>query len=297
MGGRYALVPTRVLFDREVGAAAKLVYAALCSYANADDLAWPRLELLADNLGVSKSAVSHSTRRLAAAGHISIHHVVRHGKRVCLYRVRGVTPVAVAVERISDAEWAAGLDGEELSSAQQGGGGVDVSSTPKLTSAQLPSYEQTIGTDQTTLTDTPKPPAVSREQHVVDTWNAMAADAGLPKARATDKRTAVIRTRLRDGDWLADFVAACAVVAASAWHKGDNPSRWVATIDYLLQRGKATELAERAKATPVDAPKSRSGARAGVDAAHLEQLRKNPALGTLQPPDDVSDDLADVFQS
>lgn len=133
---------------------------------------------------------------------------------------------------------------------------------------------------------------------VVAAWNAMAEVAGLPKARATDRRRELIRARLRDGDWLADFGQACTVVAASTWHRGDNPSGWVATIDYLLQRGKATELAERAKAAPQAAPKSRGGARAAVDSAHLERLQKDPTLGTLTKDlTDVRDDLEDVFES
>jgi hypothetical protein len=85
---------------------------------------------------------------------------------------------------------------------------------------------------------------------VVDTWNRL-TDGKLPKAKLTDKRAGVIRTRLKEDGWFADFEAALAYILADPWYTGGNDRNWVATLDFLLQAGKSTQLAERAEAKAI----------------------------------------------
>lgn len=83
---------------------------------------------------------------------------------------------------------------------------------------------------------------------VVQAWNASVEGTNLPKARETTPRRRTIATRLKEKGWIEDFRIAAAFVASSPFHCGDNDRKWTATIDYLLQAGKATELAEKQKA-------------------------------------------------
>ena len=91
-------------------------------------------------------------------------------------------------------------------------------------------------------------PAV-KSADVVAIWNE-ATQGKLPQAKSTPKRQTVIQTRLKEPGWLPDFRAACAFLAVTAWYAGANDRGWVATLDYALQAGKATELAEKATQTP-----------------------------------------------
>ena len=80
---------------------------------------------------------------------------------------------------------------------------------------------------------------------VVTIWNEATAGK-LPTAKLTPKRKTTIQTRLKEPGWLEDFRAACAFLANTPWYAGDNDRRWTATLDFALQPGKATELAEKA---------------------------------------------------
>lgn len=83
---------------------------------------------------------------------------------------------------------------------------------------------------------------------VIEIWNQTAKGTNLPSARLTEKRRKVIHARLKEPGWFEDFTAACAFVRTSDFHRGHNDRDWVANLDYMLQAGKATDLAETAKA-------------------------------------------------
>ena len=84
-----------------------------------------------------------------------------------------------------------------------------------------------------------------KSAEVVEIWNA-STRGKLPQAKSTLKRQAIIQTRLKESGWIEDFRRACEYLAHSDWHCGANDRKWVATIDFALQYGKATELAEKA---------------------------------------------------
>jgi hypothetical protein len=108
---------------------------------------------------------------------------------------------------------------------------------------------------------------------IVSIWNEV-TNGKLPKAKPTPKRESVIRTRLKEKGWADDFRRACAFLAVSEWHQGRNDRGWVATIDFALQAGKATELSEKASGA-----RFRGGGgpshRAAVDQELKAQLRED----------------------
>lgn len=87
-------------------------------------------------------------------------------------------------------------------------------------------------------------PVVSPAE-VVALWNESTAGR-LPAAKLTTKRQATIKTRLKEAGWWIDFQAACAFMSGTPFYRGENDRQWVATLDFALQSGKATELAEKA---------------------------------------------------
>ena len=109
---------------------------------------------------------------------------------------------------------------------------------------------------------------------VVAIWNE-ATQGKLPQAKSTLKRQSVIQTRLKEPGWLPDFRAACSFLAETPWYTGANDQGWVATLDYALQVGKATELAEKATQPARQGAASGNGKqhhRSGTDQRYIEQL-------------------------
>lgn len=147
------------------------------------------------------------------------------------------------------------------------------------TSEQTPNQPTTNIQQPTTINEqhplTPKGDDSHDSAEIVAAWNDGTKGSGLPSARNTDKRARVIRTRMKEAGWVEDFCAAVAFIAKSPFHRGDSASKWVADIDYLLQAGKATQIAEKAKATPTPS----SGGKAvvkwgGFDQVDYEQSNK-----------------------
>ncbi len=99
-----------------------------------------------------------------------------------------------------------------------------------------------------------KPATVtSKAEQVIGIWNETAKGTNLPTCRLTSKREKIIRVRLKEKGWLEDFRAACMFLRSSGFHRGQNDSGWKASVDFVLQAGKATELAEKSRAAKVPA--------------------------------------------
>jgi hypothetical protein len=102
-----------------------------------------------------------------------------------------------------------------------------------------------------TLVDSPNESTSESDQValVVGTWNRITRGK-LPKAiKATDTRKRLIAARLKEDGWFEDFKKACVFVSTDCFYLGETDDNyWVATIDYLLRAGKATELGEKQSA-------------------------------------------------
>jgi len=97
--------------------------------------------------------------------------------------------------------------------------------------------------------------ARSKAQEVIGIWNDAAQGTTLPSARLTPQREKIIRVRLKEKGWLEDFRAAYMFLRSSGFHCGQNDRGWIASVDFVLQAGKATELAEKGQtisATPAN---------------------------------------------
>lgn len=96
------------------------------------------------------------------------------------------------------------------------------------------------------------------------TWESVCVPAGYAKARGTDKQRKGVAVRCRDPSWPEAFEAACRFLAAEPFYRGQNDRGWAATLSWVLQPGKAEELAERAgtrkvrKESPEDAAMRRA---------------------------------------
>lgn len=86
------------------------------------------------------------------------------------------------------------------------------------------------------------PVAVSPEQ-VVEAWNTMAAEAGVPKAKLTPERRRKLGTFVRRHS-IDDITEAIWAVPRSPFLCGENDRGWKAGIDFILQPSSFTKLIE-----------------------------------------------------
>lgn len=121
---------------------------------------------------------------------------------------------------------------------------------------------------------------------MVEIWNQGIEGTKLPKARLTPKRRRVIAGRLKEDGWLDDFRTAVPGLTKSKFHLGQNERGWLADIDYLLQAGKATQLAEKIRSGSTGAP-GPAGApvfRSAADQALADQLARRGTHGSGHAP-------------
>jgi hypothetical protein len=100
----------------------------------------------------------------------------------------------------------------------------------------------------------PSADAASKVSEVIEIWNRTVKGTNLPSARFTEKRHKVINARSKEQGWFEDFTCACSYVRSSDFHRGKNDRNWIASLNFLLQDGRATELAEKAKAAAAGKP-------------------------------------------
>ena len=82
-------------------------------------------------------------------------------------------------------------------------------------------------------------------QPVVDSWNAIATEAGLPTVRSlTNKRKRALGQRLRDPTWREQWRSALDKVRGSPFCCGENNRGWRADFDFFIQPDTVTKLLE-----------------------------------------------------
>lgn len=92
------------------------------------------------------------------------------------------------------------------------------------------------------------PPSVENDDltsdEVVEAWNALAADVGLPVvAKLTKERKRKLACRIRDHPF-EEWASALAAIRRSRFLQGDNQRGWRANFDFLLQPSSFTKLLE-----------------------------------------------------
>lgn len=303
MSRQFSAVPMAAVDDPAVSDGMLRMLNVLGAYANKDGWCWPRLEVIAKRMGKEKPAISKMLTRLREAGYLEVHYEIREGRRRCVFRVVYDRPVTTAAA-IDEAEYEAGLEGEpavaRVSRRETGKEGARVSLPETGAALSFPQEPNAFPSEGNgPLMNRPRThnymsksahadgaPVISTAaaNDIVETWNEMAADARLPKARVTPKRARVIAARLREPGWREDFALACAAIAASPWHRGQNDRGWAATIDFVLQAGKATELAERSSVRPSDARVAGAAGAPGIAQSTVTALWDLCVSGGLTSP-------------
>lgn len=105
---------------------------------------------------------------------------------------------------------------------------------------------------------------------MVDAWNAMAADVGLPLVqKITKARRAKALQRLRDCGGMDGWNYAVERIRGSPFLTGDNRSGWKADFDFALQESSFTKLMEGRYDGQHDARPAQSGSRQSAHDAFL----------------------------
>lgn len=100
---------------------------------------------------------------------------------------------------------------------------------------------QVISNEITPPIENPKPP-VSPE-HVIEAWNVMAVEAGVPKAKMTPERRKKLVTFIHRHP-IDDITEAIWAVPRTPFLRGENDRGWKASIDFMLQPSSFTKIIE-----------------------------------------------------
>lgn len=93
-------------------------------------------------------------------------------------------------------------------------------------------------------------PAPLTPQEVVEEWNILAAECGLPTVRKlTEERKRRLKVRLRQYPDIEDWQRAFAHIRASPFLRGENQRGWKASFKFLLQAESFTNLTEETYGT------------------------------------------------
>lgn len=176
---------------------------------------------------------------------------------------------------------------DRTDSEQCSGDVPNTARTEPRTDAELIHKPESINQEQETKNEEPHPPTPQGgAAMVVGEWNAAVEGTPLPKARVTPPRTKTIGTRLKESGWLEDFRAALTYVTKAPWCRGENDRAWIADLDFLLQPGKATQLAEKSRAPvpPPPKPGPRPVAPSARNASDQAWIERNPEAVKLYTP-------------
>lgn len=92
----------------------------------------------------------------------------------------------------------------------------------------------------------PTPQAAKPDfQPIVDSWNAVAADVGLPAIRSlTKNRKRILGQRLRDPAWREQWRQALDKVRGSPFCRGENNTGWRMDFEYFIKPDSVTKILE-----------------------------------------------------
>ena len=221
----------------------KAVLMALANRTNHENgMCRPRIKLIAQDTEMSETTVKQAIKDLVERGFLEVIPRFQEGVQLANdYRLR------MDDSGLLRTSGAGGVGREPT----QGGSGDD----PGWVGSRPPCNQEVEPGSRTSLLSISPPGAKidatwkARIESLVERWNGMASKTNLPVARLTPVREGLFRARMKDANWEEDFQKAVAWIGGApeaAWHRGENDRGWRATIDFLLQAKKATELAERA---------------------------------------------------
>ena len=228
----------------------------------------PRIKLIAEECEISETSVKDAIKGLVEKGLLEVKPRFMDGSQLSNDYLLLMEEKEGVGREATQGGWEATRGGREATQggweATRGGSGGD----PGWVGRRPPyNQEEETGRETGKGTCPPLPPRggaptgadrKEKAQELVDLWNENAKESGIfPRARMTPARERIFATRLKDKQWADDFVTALDWITnapAAAHYRGDNDRQWVADLDFMLQNGKATSLAEKATATPQAPP-------------------------------------------
>jgi len=209
--GRVTIFPSAAVTDKRLGAAAFRVLAALGRHGDKNGWCFPSLKTLADDLGVSRQAISKCLQQLAALGYVQIQAQTREDKSRTVNRYRVVLD----------------FDSVDMLPRQPD---VDTP-TPDVDTPQLPE----VDTPQPSYVDTPQLPEVDaltshrnspiRTTHLVNDVDVQFARfwAAYPKRKKKQEAQAWFARRRPSAQLVDEMIAALErAVLSEGWQKEDG---------------------------------------------------------------------------
>lgn len=203
----------------------KIVLLALADSANDEGHCWPGMKSLVAKTSKSERTIQGVIKELVDAGHLTRREVPGKG---CNYSVHPRSDCAPQPSRPRSDNATPPQTSRDTPAAAAG---------KPSKNHQEPSLVKSSASDDQPLTI----------EEVVEDWNAMAVQVGLPTCRKiTLARRRAFKARQREYPDMADWQRAFMCIRNTPWMHGDNERGWQADIDFLLQSKSFTKLTEEA---------------------------------------------------
>lgn len=214
-----------LVWQLELPDSQKIVLLALADSANDEGHCWPSMKSLVAKTSKAERTVQGVIKELVDAGHLTRREVIGKG---CNYTVHPRLDCAPQPPHPR----------KDCAPPPQTSRATPAAAADKPSkNHQEPSLVKSSASDDAPLTI----------EEVVQDWNEMAAEVGLPLCRKiTTSRRRAFKARLRDYPDLADWKRAFMCIRNTPWMHGNNDRDWRCDFDFLLQAKSFTKLTEEA---------------------------------------------------
>lgn len=214
-----------LVWSLELPDSQKIVLLALADCANDEGHCWPSMATLAKKCSKGERTVQGVIKELVEAGHLTRREVVGKGCNYTLHPRSDCAPQSPHPRS------------EQQAPPQTLRPTPAAAADKPSRNHQEPSLVKSPPSDDAPLT----------VEEVVEDWNEMAADLGLPVVhKITTARRRAFKARLREYPALADWSRAFDCIRKAPWMHGNNDRDWRADFDFLLQAKSFTKLTEEA---------------------------------------------------
>lgn len=209
-------IMTAVWERTDLSSTQKLVLLALADWANDEGLCWPSINRLAVKASMAGRSIQRIIRELEEAGFVCRDEVTGKGNKYwILSPLTDCHPRHSVIPPLTESH-----------------------PTPDTVSPNTSEIHQNTPKDMSSDDDL-------SVYDVVDAWNDLAADRGLPKvSKVTEARRRQVQARIKEYPDAADWSKALSAIDKSKFLCGDNDRGWRANFDFLLQPSTFIKLLE-----------------------------------------------------
>lgn len=210
----------------------KLCYARLAQYAGENGHAYPAIKTLAKEIAIGKRQVINLLKSLEKKGFLRIVH--RRGTdKVNETNVYIFLHHEVFDDRVQEISVDSEPDCTRVSEAECTNG-----SEPDCTQRES-SLRESI---KESIQDSPSKESTNAHDEIVSLYHDHCHK--LPSvAKLTDKRRKVVKARLKEYD-METIEQVFKKLGRSKWHTGDNPSKWKANFDWIMNPNNFVKILE-----------------------------------------------------